>query len=1168
MQTFSNLTNKLRDFNFAKIVIRLGDRFRSSLSEFNRSKHEKKRTGPGRKSNAEHAIAFYEYLAGDTGIGDKDKSTEDTSESSDDDESSSSSDQSSASNTVDTEEFLNQHDDACDVCNLGGELICCSTCSLVFHKECLRPVMKSIPSDWICPYCITQGVNNYKRHSKTWKSAAIAIRQMKRLRKELESSSQQTKKNESVPNEVIKEEMDETTVDESGTDNAKSKKEKSLSKDDMIYSMNEENLAKPIKEKDQQEQDFQQKQEDQKKVDSKDSKGGNTSAASSVSDAGAMSDSKRNLALYKIADSHSNSIESLVLHGRRQRKQPALYQPQLCAASRWKSDEKNHETDSSDDNSDDNSNDPETDRSKKEKDESQGGNRIPRRVLKKKKMRNSKNETKDNVVICIGDDAIERKKTGSPFCNFCHDDASILICVFCGCRNCYGKFDKNSLVLCDNCDDEYHIVCLGLKTVPSAKNWYCPSCSKTKSTTTPKLSSTRQASFAMAQANATGFGSESDNSKRSSPGKKTRSMSAMSTKTVAAAGKTTTDVEVLDKRTRGRPSKFKTETESQHSLLSPRKRARTPKGAANSIGIMEQRKRGRQSKSTMTSPTTTPSLGRKRGRPAKNAPITTPILPPKSSPSSQPRKRGRPSKATPGSVVIPTKVDSTIRKKVQKPTTPLSTTSNTSNNSGISEFRVKPQEPIKVSRVSGRTVKRASFYDEVDEGEQHLKSAPIKSQESQVHRINSKTPERSEPARKKQKHEDKTATQNKDTPSEIKPSKSQIKKSTIVEDKEEEMTDPPPIAPVRMKPVLQPPAPPIAPVRMKPVLQPPIPAIRPPVSVPEIPNVVEKKKSSTEETKTPIVDAESKKEEKNESKINQTDAAPTTTKPEVSKKMEPPPTTPPSQKINKPEATVASKAITSKSATPNTSPTFVQEVPSSGPTTGTSSIASSFPSTPLLDPVALEAAVKALPEPKEKKGEKGVTKTPRRKPGARECMQISRRFGVNIIPEKYMTTLLDYCRRGKVEHLIKMRERLDCHSRFLEFQLAGLEARIKEVGESKIVVPAMPPHKRDSSSRHRGGGGSVLPTSPSLNKKPALGGSKAAVAAQALGKKPPLVSQTASLKTEIENLKTKFENKTKKISPITTKPTATETKLPISSFIPTATKPSLSLPLEKQTKIV
>lgn len=50
----------------------------------------------------------------------------------------------------------------------------------------------------------------------------------------------------------------------------------------------------------------------------------------------------------------------------------------------------------------------------------------------------------------------------------------------------------------------------------------------------------------------------------------------------------------------------------------------------------------------------------------------------------------------------------------------------------------------------------------------------------------------------------------------------------------------------------------------------------------------------------------------------------------------------------------------------------------------------------------------------------------------------------------------DYCKRGKVEHLIRMRERLDDHSVFLQSQLAELEALVQERGESDIIVPAMP----------------------------------------------------------------------------------------------------------------
>jgi hypothetical protein len=82
-------------------------------------------------------------------------------------------------------------------------------------------------------------------------------------------------------------------------------------------------------------------------------------------------------------------------------------------------------------------------------------------------------------------------------------------------------------------------------------------------------------------------------------------------------------------------------------------------------------------------------------------------------------------------------------------------------------------------------------------------------------------------------------------------------------------------------------------------------------------------------------------------------------------------------------------------------------------------------------------------------------------------MQISRKFGVGEIPQKYMDILLDYCSRGKVEHLIRMRERLDEHARFLESQLAGLESLVLINGESDVVVPiasAQIDDKGDSSN--------------------------------------------------------------------------------------------------------
>jgi hypothetical protein len=58
-----------------------------------------------------------------------------------------------------------------------------------------------------------------------------------------------------------------------------------------------------------------------------------------------------------------------------------------------------------------------------------------------------------------------------------------------------------------------------------------------------------------------------------------------------------------------------------------------------------------------------------------------------------------------------------------------------------------------------------------------------------------------------------------------------------------------------------------------------------------------------------------------------------------------------------------------------------------------------------------------------------------------------------VIDEKYFNVLMDYSKRAKVDHLIRMRERMDEHSRFLEAQLAGLEALVKEKGEYTGKVP-------------------------------------------------------------------------------------------------------------------
>lgn len=47
------------------------------------------------------------------------------------------------------------HNEVCEVCEKGGELLCCDTCSLVFHLQCIRPKLSTVPKGrWSCPHCI------------------------------------------------------------------------------------------------------------------------------------------------------------------------------------------------------------------------------------------------------------------------------------------------------------------------------------------------------------------------------------------------------------------------------------------------------------------------------------------------------------------------------------------------------------------------------------------------------------------------------------------------------------------------------------------------------------------------------------------------------------------------------------------------------------------------------------------------------------------------------------------------------------------------------------------------------------------------------------------------------------------------------------------------------
>ena len=67
----------------------------------------------------------------------------------------SSSSSSSSSKSKPSEE----HNEVCEVCEKGGDLLCCDSCTLVFHVKCIRPKLSSVPKGrWSCAHCVADGM--------------------------------------------------------------------------------------------------------------------------------------------------------------------------------------------------------------------------------------------------------------------------------------------------------------------------------------------------------------------------------------------------------------------------------------------------------------------------------------------------------------------------------------------------------------------------------------------------------------------------------------------------------------------------------------------------------------------------------------------------------------------------------------------------------------------------------------------------------------------------------------------------------------------------------------------------------------------------------------------------------------------------------------------------
>jgi chromodomain-helicase-DNA-binding protein 4 len=76
----------------------------------------------------------------------------------------------------DDEFDADQHQDYCDVCQAGGEIILCDTCPKAFHLVCLEPELEEAPEgEWFCPHCEKDGVAAAKKAQNAEALAKAAV---------------------------------------------------------------------------------------------------------------------------------------------------------------------------------------------------------------------------------------------------------------------------------------------------------------------------------------------------------------------------------------------------------------------------------------------------------------------------------------------------------------------------------------------------------------------------------------------------------------------------------------------------------------------------------------------------------------------------------------------------------------------------------------------------------------------------------------------------------------------------------------------------------------------------------------------------------------------------------------------------------------------------------
>jgi len=603
----------------------------------------------------------------------------------------------------DEEEFLNDHNDVCEVCATGGELLCCSTCNLVFHLNCVRPALKSMPSDsWSCAHCDGTGVTGLKKDSRQRKRAVSALREMEKLHTEMKA-----KKSAGVPVDgkieaVVAADTTVVVVVKTADEPAKLKTDAADIEDGAckvcsyggdLFSCSQEvcnnkfhvACARPA-------------------IDVKPDANWNCAYC----DVDFITGLKPQARKRRAALSGVRAMDKTKTEYDAKRKDNIL--PAASAPTTPSTSNPNKRTfDEANDLAPINlapidltPNDlTPIDLTSPVHPGQPRSQRIRRQIVsheEKEKIAEKTIATPEKpapvpVVPAaplftradIPPDLLKKlspkstnsnSRHGQYNCKFCMDDEKTETCCFCACRICFTKHGKSNIILCDLCDGEYHMYCLSppLAEVPSF-DWFCPTC-------TDAISKDRT----------------SVKGAKASVGKPVGKKSGKS----KGSGKSASQIAFKKGATKAKAKLALKQKKAAYSAQQPRTNAgrfatkgnKAPSSPASSPAVPLVKKRG---------PGRPPKSAAGPGRPPKKAGFGGPGRPPKKAGFGGP---GRPPKSV---------IKAALLQKFLAPSGPDLQPMFSSTGGMMPSFTEQRSR-------SGRVVKRKAAYDEREEGDQLLKS--------------------------------------------------------------------------------------------------------------------------------------------------------------------------------------------------------------------------------------------------------------------------------------------------------------------------------------------------------------------------------------------------------------------------------------------------------------